>query len=103
MICVATNAKTSYENIAKWRAEIQDVEPTKPIILILTKSDLEDFTDAANLTTIKNLRDKSKQEGFAGALKTSSKDWEDFNVHKAVSKALITGYRMKYEDDDESD
>ena len=40
MICVACNLRTSFENIEKWRAEIQAVEQNKPIILVLTKSDL---------------------------------------------------------------
>ena len=40
MICVACNLRTSFENIEKWRVEIQAVEQNKPIILVLTKSDL---------------------------------------------------------------
>ena len=37
--------------------------------------------------------------------KTSSKAWEDFNVHKAFNKALTAAYKFKYQmaDDDESD
>ena len=37
--------------------------------------------------------------------KTSSKAWEDFNVHKAFNKALTAAYKFKYQmaDEDESD
>ena len=45
MICVACNVRSSFDNIEKWRAEIQAVETSKPIILILTKSDLSGQVD----------------------------------------------------------
>ena len=41
MICVACNSKTSFASVDKWRNEITEVEQDKPIMLILTKSDLE--------------------------------------------------------------
>ena len=40
MICVACNDPESLEHIAKWKAEIKEKEPQKPIALVLTKSDL---------------------------------------------------------------
>lgn len=45
MICVAANASSSFMNIEKWRSEIIDIEPERPIALILTKSDLSDIVD----------------------------------------------------------
>ena len=42
MICVAADSEDSLESIAKWKAEIESVEPGKPIVLVFTKSDLED-------------------------------------------------------------
>lgn len=45
MICVACNVRSSFDNIEKWRAEIQAVETSKPIILVLTKSDLSGQVD----------------------------------------------------------
>ena len=36
-------------------------------------------------------------------MSTSSKAWEDFNVHNAFNKALKTAYMNKYEDDEEDD
>ena len=41
MICVACNNRDSFDNVGKWKSDIQTVEPNKPIILILTKSDLK--------------------------------------------------------------
>ena len=35
--------------------------------------------------------------------KTSSKAWEDFNVHKAFNKALTAAYKYKYMEEDEDD
>ena len=43
MICVACNQPSSFENIDKWRNEISEVEPEKPVMLILTKSDMIDI------------------------------------------------------------
>ena len=45
MICVACNDKNSFDHIEKWRDEIQEVEPHKPIFLLLTKRDLKDLVD----------------------------------------------------------
>ena len=40
MIVVAVNDEYSFESIERWRAEIQQIEPYKPIFLILSKIDL---------------------------------------------------------------
>jgi len=32
-------------------------------------------------------------------MKTSSKEWEDFNVHTAFNKTLATAFMMKYEEE----
>ena len=40
MICIAVNSQKSFNEIDKWRDEIKEVEPTKDIMLILTKSDI---------------------------------------------------------------
>ena len=69
--------------------------------MILTKKDLEDYTDDA--VNIKELRTASKREGCQGAMATSSKAWEDFNVHTAFNKALKTAYMNKYDDDEDED
>ena len=45
MLCAASNKKDSFENVAKWRAEIIQTCPQTPILLILTKSDLLEMTD----------------------------------------------------------
>ena len=72
------------------------------MLLILTKSDLleemeEDAEDRVdNKMLVKKNKEKSK--GFNGVAKTSSKVWEDFNVHKAFTKTLHTAYKFKYED-----
>ena len=48
MICVACNQKSSFDNIDKWRNEISEVEPEKPVMLILTKSDMIDLIPEEN-------------------------------------------------------
>ena len=94
MICVACNLPTSLESVARWKAEIQEIEPEKPITLILTKSDLAEFIDdAVTFTTIK---EKRKDQNLTIAAETSSKVWEDFNVHKAFNKTLTAAYEFKY-------
>ena len=50
MICVATNQRDSFENIDWWRNEIQTIEPKKPIMLVLTKSDLQDQIEDSPVT-----------------------------------------------------
>ena len=67
MLCVATNQKSSFDNIDKWRNEISEVEPTKPVMLILTKSDMADLIDENRLVTFESLTTKSTTGGFQGA------------------------------------
>ena len=95
MICVACNQKSSFDNIDKWRNEISEVEPEKPVMLILTKSDMIDLIPEENAVQFEKLTEKSTTGGFQGACQTSSKEWEDFNVHKAFNKTLITAYKSK--------
>ena len=42
MICVATNSTSSYDHIDSWRNKIQQVEQEKPIMIVLTKTDLSE-------------------------------------------------------------
>ena len=70
-----------------------EVETDKPIFLILTKKDLEDLVEGP--VRIATLRQASKDQGFQGAMATSSKLWEDFNVHKAFVKTIETGLLSK--------
>ena len=59
MICVAVNRQASFDNIEKWRKEIQAVETDKPIVLLLTKSDIVDKE-----VTIKDLKNVRKQNKY---------------------------------------
>ena len=45
MICVACNIQESFDNIDKWKVEINEIESEKPILLIQTKSDLEELVE----------------------------------------------------------
>ena len=78
-----------------------EVETDKPILLILTKKDLEDLVE--DPVRIATLRQASKDQGFQGAMATSSKVWEDFNVHTAFNKTLKTGLDFKYDNENSSD
>lgn len=56
--------------------------------------------DGVELAAIKA---KSKELNLTMYAKTSSKAWEDFNVHKAFNKALTAAYKYKYMDDEDED
>ena len=43
------------------------------------------------------LKGKVEADGYQGYALTSSKEWEDFNVHKAFNKTLMLGLKAKYE------
>ena len=46
MLCFAVDAvDNSEENVSRWIAEIRDVEPSKPIAIVLTKNDLLEKPD----------------------------------------------------------
>ena len=97
-ICCAANQRTSMESIAKWKAEIQEKEPTKPIALLQTKRDLvEIIDDESMLVTKGELQQKKKDFGLVLFASTSSKEWSDFNVHKAFNNVINAGYKFKYE------
>ena len=63
MICVAVNNMVSYNNISKWKNEIFSTIPEVPIVLVLTKKDLEQYMiDAEEQPVTKKLLDKTKTE-----------------------------------------
>ena len=64
---------------------------------MLTKSDLIESLDEP--ITLEDLADKSKLDNYQGAMATSSKEWQDFNVHKTFNKMLQAAYLMKYGDE----
>ena len=46
MLCFAVDSVNhAEENVSRWIAEIRNVEPTKPIAVILTKNDLLERPD----------------------------------------------------------
>ena len=74
---------------------------SKPIALILTKADLlEMIDDGVEVPAVKK---KTKDLNLMMWAKTSSKAWEDFNVHKAFNKALAAAYNFKYMEADEEE
>ena len=44
---------------------------------------------------MKEMQEEKVRLGLMGVKKTSSKEWEDFNVHKAFSFALESAYTAK--------
>ena len=69
----------------------------KPIMLVLTKSDLLDTLEEDECVTFENIQTEAKAHGFQGCSKTSSKEWSDFNVHQAFNRTLASAYQFKYE------
>ena len=45
IVTVATNAVDSLTSVPRWTNEIRTIRPNAPIMLVLTKSDLESFLD----------------------------------------------------------
>ena len=65
----------------------------------MTKSDLADLAD--DPVTIEQMQGKKDDIGATLTAETSSKEWEDFNVHKAFNKTLTSAYSYKYEPNEE--
>ena len=99
LVCVAANNVTSLNNVRKWTNEIRQVCPDTPILLIRTKQDLLEHLEEADLVTDAMIEKKCREEALQGSESTSSKEWHDFNVHKAFVKAISTGYYNKYDED----
>ena len=64
-------------------------------MLTLTKNDLAEFIDDS--ITREQIIQAKKQHGLQAVAITSSKEWEDNNVHRAFEKLMQTGYTSKYE------
>ena len=62
MICVVCTEKINLEGVGKWKAEVQEVEAEKPILLISTKSDLVEL--AEDPITFADLKSRMQREGF---------------------------------------
>ena len=62
----------------------------------MTKQDLADQID--NAVTMEEIYEAQEQHSLQISAGTSSKEWEDFNVHKAFTKTLTFAYKYKYED-----
>ena len=90
MVCVAVNSRDSLDSIPKWQAEIAEVMPDRPQMLVLTKSDLLEYTD--DPVTYEEIKTAKEERGMQGCCQTSSKVWEDHNVHKAFVRTIATGY-----------
>ena len=50
------------------------------------------------MVTFDEVEEKKNELALVLAAETSSKAWEDFNVHKAFNKTLTAAYVYKYED-----
>ena len=98
MICVSVPDLNSFENINKWMTEISRSEPDKPMMLILTMSDMLSEDSKGDQVTYQQIRTAKDTHGLQGCCQTSSKKWEDFNVHKAFVRTISAGYFSKYDE-----
>ena len=73
MICVAVNSQESFDNIERWKIEIYKVVTDVPIMLVLTKSDLQEMCDDA--VTYDMIKQAKEEKGLQGHCQTSSKEW----------------------------
>ena len=62
-------------------------------MLTLTKNDLAEFIDDS--ITREQINQAKRQHGLQAVAITSSKEWEDFNVHKAFVKTIETAIVSK--------
>ena len=62
LICVVCTDKNNLDGVGKWKAEVQEVEAEKPILLISTKSDLAELSDDPIL--LADLKSRMTAEGF---------------------------------------
>ena len=53
ILCIATNSKSSFDNIVKWTNEVDEAAPGVPIYLFLTKSDLSEYNEEVSLEDLK--------------------------------------------------
>ena len=51
--------------------------------------------DGVTMDEIEEAKNEHRLQITAG---TSSKEWEDFNVHKAFTKTLTFAYKFKYDE-----
>ena len=75
------------------------------MMIVLTKADLISDEDEngenddvdGRLVTYRKIRETKDKHGMQGCCKTSAKEWEDFNVHKAFVRTICAGYFSKYD------
>ena len=51
-----------------------------------------------NAVTYEDIKKAREEKGLQGHCQTSSKEWQDFNVHKAFVRTIVTGYYAKYDE-----
>ena len=81
--------------MSKWANEIRQVVPDASILICLTKKDLIEYVDSP--ITKEMIVESKDKNGFQGSALTSSKEWDDFNVHKMFTLAVSIGYFSKYD------
>ena len=66
---------------------------------IQTKRDLleDESIEEEEKVTKEMLKKKQIEHGLVSFNSTSSKEWSDFNVHKAFKSVINAGYLFKYE------
>ena len=97
------NNRNSLVNISKWKNELRAVEQDVPIIMLSTKKDLRDHLKAGETISSDEMKKAKKENGLIGLHDTTSKEWKDFNVHKAFNKSIKAAINYKYDDDEDED
>ena len=64
MICVGTNKPESLENVIRWKAEIAEIEPEKPVGLVQTKCDLDELLDDDEKVSLEEIKAAKLEHGF---------------------------------------
>ena len=71
--------------------------------MLSTKKDLRDHLKAGETISSDEMKKAKKENGLIGLHDTTSKEWKDFNVHKAFNKSIKAAINYKYDDDEDED
>ena len=93
MICVSKDQETSLASVTNWIQEIREKDQGKPIILIMTKTDLSE-EECLNPVTLDQLKATQKNHGLQGIYQASSKA-KDNSVYKAFMYAIMAAREHK--------
>ena len=97
MLCFAVDSVNhTEENVIRWIAEIRNVEPSKPIAVILTKNDLLERPDVDQRFNEYTLQLLKQNLGLQLFCSTSCLDDTDTSVNEAFEQSILEACKYKF-------